>query len=91
MGMHCNGLTKLIENCGQLIQVAAKKQAYFNEDMHPDGTSLKQRLEEEIGGVLAAIDFVTLMFDLDLRKIGERNLAKLNLYHEWNVDLEDED
>ena len=35
--MHCDGLTKLIEECGELVQIAAKKQAYFDTDTHPDG------------------------------------------------------
>ncbi len=37
MAMTANGLTKLLEELGELAQVAAKKQAYFHTDAHPDG------------------------------------------------------
>lgn len=45
------GLAKLIEECGELIQVAGKKLAFYTTDVHPDGgpsPSLKRRMEDEI-------------------------------------------
>jgi NTP pyrophosphatase (non-canonical NTP hydrolase) len=97
MGMHYYGLTKLIQKCGELIQVSAIKQAYFDVDTHPDGSSIKNRLQEQIGDVLAAIDFVVFMLNLDLRTISERHISKLETFHRWNSEittenlLEDED
>lgn len=32
--MSANGLTKLVEECGELVQICAKKMAYYNSDEH---------------------------------------------------------
>lgn len=84
--MDQNGLTKLIEECGELIQICAKKQAYFDTDNHPDGKgSIKRRMEDEVGDVCAAISFVISEFGLDSQHIMERQTDKLNLYNEWHA------
>lgn len=83
MGMHCKGLTKLIEECGELTQVAAKKQAYLDDKIHPDGSDLEIRLQEEIADVLAAIDFVIITLKLDDPAITTRKYSKFNQYIEW--------
>jgi hypothetical protein len=73
--------------CGELVQVAAKKLAYLDTDSHPDGErSLKIRLEEEIADVIAATSFVEHIFGLDLQAILIRRDAKLNLFFEWHRD-----
>lgn len=85
MGMTASGLTKLTEELSELIQVAAKKMAYFDTDDHPDGLgSLTTRLEDEAGDVLAAISFVTDKFNLDKDRIQQRVTTKLNQYWEWD-------
>lgn len=73
MPMHGNGLTKLMEECGELVQIAAKKSAYINTDRHPDGMgSLRTRLENEIADVLAACTFVISVFKLRQTRIDKR-------------------
>lgn len=42
MPMTANGLAKLLEELGELSQVAAKKLAYFHTDEHPDGAGSKK-------------------------------------------------
>lgn len=85
MTMTANGLAKLLEECGELSQVAAKKLAYFHTDEHPDDAgSLQMRLENEIADVQAACLFVAHMFDLDLCAIREREKRKLQLFHKWH-------
>lgn len=85
MTMHCDGLTKLIEECGELIQIAAKKQAYLNTDIHPDGMgSMKDRMEEEVADVLAACVFVTEIFKLDEAKLEARAKMKLERFKGWH-------
>lgn len=80
------GLTKLIEECGELIQVVAKKIAYMNTDHHPDGTSMKLRLEDEIGDVLAAIDFSSQKLDLNLNSIYARHRLKYSIFRGWDQE-----
>jgi NTP pyrophosphatase (non-canonical NTP hydrolase) len=86
--MSNSGLTKLIEECGELTQVAAKKIAYFQTDEHPDGKgSLKARIEDEMGDVLAAIGFVGGTLNLDQSRIAQRAEQKTALYLEWHTNL----
>jgi NTP pyrophosphatase (non-canonical NTP hydrolase) len=86
MAMHSKGLTKLIEECSELIQVAAKKSAYINGP-HPDGGgSLDMRMEDEMGDVLAAIEFVTKKFNLSEHDINARCQIKLNTYRNWDKE-----
>ena len=87
MAMDKGGLTKLIEECGELTQIAAKKQAYFDVDDHPDGVgSMKVRMEEEIADVAAASMFVIDKFDLDVEAVFRRICLKLNLFKTWDND-----
>ena len=82
--MRCDGLAKLIEECGELVQIAeiaAKKQAYFDTDTHPDGKgSMKRRLEEEMADVMAACVFVAEKFGLDGEFLEARTQKKLALF-----------
>lgn len=87
MPMTAHGLAKLLEELGELTQVAAKKLAYFHTDVHPDGAgSLKQRLEEEMGDVQAAIVFVQRKLGLDPVNILRRSGVKYDLYQKWDAD-----
>lgn len=85
--MPFNGLSKLMEECGELVQICAKKQAYMDTDVHPDGKgSMKTRLEEEIGDVIASCRFVSEKFDLNEEAIFARVEKKLNLYYRWDKE-----
>ena len=87
MTMTANGLAKLLEELGELGQVAAKKLAYFNTDEHPDGAgSLKIRMEQEMADVAAAMAFVQQQFGLDGRAIEARACVKLDLFQRWHAD-----
>lgn len=86
MTMSNRGLTKLVEECGELVQVAAKKTAYA-EGPHPDGAGdLNTRMEDEIADVLAACRFVVGEFGLNQTRIDERLLKKLTLFRVWHED-----
>ena len=83
--MQFGGLTKLIEECGELVQIAAKKQAYFDTDTHPDGKgSMKRRLEEEMADVIAACVLVAENFGLNQDFLEQRALKKLELFRSWH-------
>lgn len=86
MPMHSDGLTKLMEECGELIQIAAKKSAFPDSEIHPDGKSINIRLQEEIADVVAAISLVVAVFDLDRKFIDDRANTKAQLFFEWQSD-----
>ncbi len=87
MAMDKQGLTKLQEECAELITIAAKKSSYIHTDIHPDSDiPMSTRLEEEMGDVLAAINFVIKKFGLSEANIGTRAIKKFELYQEWDKE-----
>lgn len=83
------GLAKLIEECGELIQVAGKRLAYYTTDYPPDnGPRLTQRLEEEICDVMAAYLLVVTLNELELKLVDERETMKFKRFMEWHEDTE---
>lgn len=84
MTMTAGGVAKLIEECGELLQVCGKRLASYHEDLHWDGTNLRERMEEEMGDVKAAIQFVTDKFGLNSAFIESRKFEKLRLFREWD-------
>lgn len=84
--MKARGLAKLVEECGELTQVAAKRIAY-PRGKHPDEyreKPLNLRLEEEIADVLAAAAFVVEKLKLDKRAIEFRRIKKLKRFRKWD-------
>lgn len=79
-----NGLGKLIEECGELQQVAGKKLAMMDSDNHWDGSDLKVRLEDEIADVRAACYVVSENFGLDEERIVDRMQYKKSLFMYWH-------
>jgi NTP pyrophosphatase (non-canonical NTP hydrolase) len=78
------GLTKLMEECGEVIQVAAKIIAY-PDGVHPDGGGrLETRLEDELGDLLAIITFVTNKLKLSDHDIQSRANSKFNNFLDWD-------
>lgn len=87
MAMTANGLAKLLEELGELSQVAAKKLAYFDTDEHPDGEApLSIRLENEMADVMASIEFVRETLGLSSVRINSRAAIKLRQYWQWHND-----
>ncbi len=80
------GLAKLIEECGELVQVAGKRLAYYSTDVHPDGgPALSERLEDEIADVIAACALVVELHGLDVDRIVARTDAKHARFSEWHA------
>lgn len=89
MAMSHDGLTKLIEECGEVIQVAAKMQAFPNTDKHPDGKgSLKERLEDELADLIAAIAFVSDNLSLNDKRMLKRSEKKRTRFENWDKNQE---
>lgn len=81
------GLSKLIEECGELQQVMGKILATGGDPHHWDGSNLVQRMEEEIGDVLAAIGFVVFHTKaLDFDAIAHRSQEKRLRFEQWHEE-----
>lgn len=81
---HWPGLSKLVEELGELGQVLGKIVATNGEADHWDGTNLHRRVEAEIADVLAAIRFTTEKWDLDIESIfamADNKYATFLLWH----------
>lgn len=80
------GTSKLVEELGELQQVLGKLIGSHGEPAHYDGSDLEKRLVEEIGDVLAAIEFFTRQ-NLDTNgariSIINRMSNKLVLFERW--------
>lgn len=86
-----NGLAKLIEECGEVLQIAGKLIQYpelqkseMSHYMHPDGSYLRERLETELGDLLAAITFVSQKMRLNSADVHHRATVKLATFNEWD-------
>jgi len=93
MAMSHNGLVKVSEECAEVIQVAQKMIAYpqlqlsegiLSSGLHPDGTCLRDQLEDELGDALAAITFVAEKLRLDKERMTARLVHKLGLFRQWD-------
>lgn len=84
MPMSNRGLTKLVEECGEVIQVAAKRIAYPDVITHPDGSRLDERLESELGDMMAAARFVIKKMGLNSDHVNARFLTKFAQFEAWD-------
>jgi NTP pyrophosphatase (non-canonical NTP hydrolase) len=83
---HWPGLSKLIEECGEVIQVAGKIIATNGETAHWDGTDLRERLQDELGDLVAAVAFVGERNHLDQDRVLARVDEKSDLFDRWHVE-----
>jgi len=82
-----NGLSKLIEECGEVSQVAGKIIGNDGALQHWDGSNLRRRMRQELADLLAAIDFfmVTNGLAYDVQ-IQSRRKRKLKRFIKWNKE-----
>lgn len=80
------GLAKIMEECGEVIQVGAKIIAANGEDIHwQNDLSLTGQLADEIADVTAAIVFITENNpQLNTDQITARASRKLKIFREWH-------
>lgn len=80
------GLAKVVEEKDELGQVLGKFVATNGDAAHWDGTDLVLRAEEEIGDLLAALDFF-LEANPRLRSavVQERRQRKLAIFKGWHL------
>ena len=87
------GLAKVLEECGEVIQVLSKLVAKGDLDHtweQPDGTSrgwgdLTQALHEELGDLLAALGFFCEANpEIDRERVNRRMLDKQATFRSWH-------
>lgn len=81
---HWPGLGKLIEEAGEVQQVCGKLMGTGGEVEHWDGTNLKERLEDELGDLQAALEFVVAANGLDGARVGAQAARKLAWFQRWH-------
>ncbi len=82
------GLSKLIEEAGEVLQVAGKVIAARGAVLHWDGSNLRRRLEDELADMTAATQFFIETNNLDWPAIRKRADEKLALFRTWHNDPE---
>ena len=80
------GLSKLIEEAGEVQQVCGKLLGTGGDPKHWDGSDLRDRLEEEIGDLIAACMFVQDKNKLSPEKVGKRIREKIALFDKWHAE-----
>jgi hypothetical protein len=79
-------LSKLIEETGELGQVAGKIIGAEGATIHFDGSDLRERMVEEMADVLAAIDVVIELNGLPIGDVQRRRYYKRELFRGWHAD-----
>jgi NTP pyrophosphatase (non-canonical NTP hydrolase) len=77
------GISKLIEEAGEVIQVCGKLIGSRGDPHHWDGSNLKLRLEDELGDLVAAVGFVIERNGLNEDAVERRSIEKHKLFWEW--------
>lgn len=88
MPMSNKGLNKLAEECAELVVVKEKIDGFGSLGFHWDNPDkdLKERLEDEIADVRAAMSFVTVSLGLDDERMWARTDRKLRLFLKWDKE-----
>jgi NTP pyrophosphatase (non-canonical NTP hydrolase) len=79
------GLGKLIEEAGEVQQVCGKLIGSGGRSQHWNDPDLRLSLTDELGDLLAAIDFVVEMNELNSIAIQERRRIKLERFQSWHT------
>lgn len=79
------GAFKVVEECGELIQVIGKLGPFPNES-HPDGAGdLRLRAEKEVADLYASLDYFVAANGLSETFIDQRREDKLEKFHHWGL------
>lgn len=81
------GLSKLIEETGELLQVAGKLMGSRGRTDHWSG-DLRTKLVEELGDAVGAIGFFVErnLTAEEQQAVGDRTALKFERFHQWQVD-----
>lgn len=83
------GMAKLVEECGEVIQVAGKLMMTHGSPAHWTG-NLRELLLDEVADVEAAIVFLSRhnMTDTERRDMCRRVTAKVAKFEQWHEDFD---
>lgn len=83
------GLSKMVEENGEALQVIGKIQQIGHWGLHWDGKkkTLKERLEDEMADQLAAIRFFIEVNGLEREKIYVRSDTKMAKFRRWHKNV----
>lgn len=79
------GLSKLIEEMGEVQQLLGKLIATNGEPAHWDGSNLIVRLQEELADLAAAMIFFLSRNKLDTPLYSARVLKKVEQFKQWHT------
>lgn len=83
------GFSKLIEEAGETLQEVGKIIGAASLGEHWDGKGdLKDRLEDELADLQAAILFVRKHNNLNYRKIEKRIIKKFDKFERWHFNIQ---
>lgn len=81
------GAAKVQEECAELIQALAKYETHGPDSAAPGSSyTNKAHAEDEMGDVLAAIQYAAERMGLDRKRIAARMEKKYALYCKWERD-----
>ena len=75
----------MVEEAAEVQQVIGKLIATRGEEGYWDGSNLRERLEDEIGDLLAALEFVQRHCNLDTNRIDLQQEKKLEGFEVWHL------
>ena len=81
------GLTKVVEEMGELAQVLAKISAIQEIGRYWDGSNLGAMLIDEIGDVEATLEYLKQKNKLDRKAIKKRKKFKLEKFARWHSNV----
>lgn len=82
-------LAKLVEELGELSQVAGKALQVGGLDKSHWNMFLKEAFVEEAGDVIASIEFLIEKYQIDRNAVQIRTNIKLERFKEWATTLSD--
>lgn len=77
------GLSKVIEESGEVLQICGKIMAIRGGDTYYNGEDLRVELENEVSDLLASLTYLIRENDLDKARINRRVQMKLAKYQNW--------
>jgi NTP pyrophosphatase (non-canonical NTP hydrolase) len=83
------GISKLVEECGEVVQIVGKLIQTRGKTKHWNVPDLKAALEDELSDVWAALTFVQKHCDLDANRMADRIVQKLDLFEKWHAGEND--
>jgi NTP pyrophosphatase (non-canonical NTP hydrolase) len=80
-----NPIIKVIEECGELQQILAKKLQFPDSKYHPDNSekTIHERIEDEVADVYAALHVLKKYLDLGFSSTIERMDEKIITFEKW--------